>query len=143
MATDSTERKLRAALERLVAGHPIRTDGKFTVTGLAREADVSRATAHRYPDVLADLAAAARRPPVAASREGGPNISLVERNDQLAHENALLRGEKEALANAVYALTELLEGQARIARSSPTRAIPGAVVGSGTTSAPGTDDPAA
>jgi hypothetical protein len=118
MATDSTERKLRAALERLVAGHPIRTDGKFTVTGLAREADVSRATAHRYPDVLADLAAAASGPAVAASGGGGPEISLAERNEQLARENALLRAEKEALANALYALTELVEGHASIARSS-------------------------
>jgi hypothetical protein len=119
--TDSTERKLRAALERLVAGHPIRTDGKLTVTGLAREADVSRATAHRYPDVLADLAAAASRPPATGSSEVGPEITLAERNDQLARENALLRAEKEALATAVYALTELVEGQASIARSSAKR----------------------
>lgn len=116
MPTDSTERKLRAALERLVAGHPVRTDGRLTVTGLAREAGVSRATAHRYPDVLADLAAAASRPPVDAGREGGPEISLAARNEQLARENALLRAEKEALANAVYALAELVEGQARPAR---------------------------
>jgi hypothetical protein len=116
--TDSTERKLRAALDRLIAGNPIRTEGKLTVTGLAREADVSRATAHRYPDVLAGLAAAASRPPVAGSSEVGPEISLAERNEHLARENALLRAEKEALANAVYALTELVEGQARIARSS-------------------------
>lgn len=120
MPTDSTERKLRAALERLVAGHPIRTDGRLTVTGLAREAGVSRATAHRYPDVLADLAAAVSRPP-AVSKHSGPEISLVERNEQLARENALLRAEKEALANAVYALTELVEGQASTARSSANR----------------------
>jgi DeoR/GlpR family transcriptional regulator of sugar metabolism len=121
MPTDSTERKLRAALERLVAGHPIRTDGKLTVTGLAREADVSRATAHRYRDVLADLAAAASRPPVTSSRAGGPDISLAERNEQLARENALLRAEKEALANAVYALTELVERQASVAEASTSR----------------------
>lgn len=121
MPTDSTERKLRAALERLVAGHPLRTDGRFTVTGLAREADVSRATAHRYPDVLADLAAAGSRPPAAGSRGGGPEISLAERNEQLGRENALLRAEKEALANAVYALTELVEEQGSIARSSANR----------------------
>lgn len=120
MPTDSTERKLRAALERLVAGHPLRTDGKLTVTGLAREADVSRATAHRYPDVLADLAAA-NRPPAADNRKGSPDISLAERNEQLARENVLLRAEKEALANAVYALTELVERQATVAKASPNR----------------------
>lgn len=121
MQTDSTERKLRAALDRLIAGHPIRTDGKLTVTGLAREAGVSRATAHRYPDVLADLAAAANRPPVAASRDCGPDSSLADRNEQLARENALLRAEKEALANAVYALTELVERQASVAEAPTNR----------------------
>jgi uncharacterized membrane protein YccC len=120
MPTDSTERKLRGALERLVAGHPFRTDGKFTVTGLAREADVSRATAHRYPDVLADLAAAANRPP-SSSRAGEPDIPLTKRNEHLSRENALLRAEKEALANAVYALTELVERQG----SSTGNTVPG------------------
>jgi DeoR/GlpR family transcriptional regulator of sugar metabolism len=109
MPTDSTERKLRAALERLVAGHPIRTDGRLTVSGLAREAGVSRATAHRYPDVLADFAAAARQPTIAARRYGEPESALAKRNEELARENSRLRAEKEALANAVYALAELIE----------------------------------
>lgn len=39
MATDSTEKKLRAALDRLIAGTAVRTDGRLTVSGLAREAD--------------------------------------------------------------------------------------------------------
>lgn len=121
MPSDSTEHKLRAALDRLLASHPIRTDGRLTVTGLAREAGVSRATAHRYPDVLADLSAAANRLPIADGKEAEPRGSLAERNEQLARENALLRTEKEALANAVYALTEMLEQQATIAEASPDR----------------------
>jgi DeoR/GlpR family transcriptional regulator of sugar metabolism len=124
MPTDSTERKLRAALERLVAGHPIRTDGRFTVTGLAREAGVSRATAHRYPDVLADLAAAGRRPPIAASTDGEPESTLAQRNEELTRENASLRAEKEALANAVYALAELIERQASEAEGFTNRPAP-------------------
>lgn len=108
MPTDSTERKLRAALDRLIAGHPICTNGNLTVTGLAREAGVSRATAHRYPEVLADLAAAVHRPTPSEHVRGRPDSSLAERNEQLARENARLRAEKEALANAVYALAELV-----------------------------------
>ena len=106
MATDSTEKKLRGALGRLIAGTAVRTDGRLTVSGLAREAELSRATAHRYPAVLKDLAAASQRPTfVAVASEG--ETGLAERNTRLAAENTLLRAEKEALANAVYVLTEL------------------------------------
>ncbi len=106
MATDSTEKKLRSALNRLVAGAAVRTDGRLTVSGLALEAELSRATAHRYPSVLEDLAAASARP----ARETPPvdsSVGLAERNARLAAENTLLRAEKEAMANAIYALTEL------------------------------------
>ena len=106
MATDSTEKKLRAALDRLIAGTAVRTDGRLTVSGLAREAELSRATAHRYPAVLKDLNAASERPAVAAVAPDG-GAGLADRNTRLAAENTLLRAEKEALANAVYVLTEL------------------------------------
>ncbi|HEV2068373.1 MAG TPA: helix-turn-helix domain-containing protein [Acidimicrobiales bacterium] len=106
MATDSAEKKLRAALDRLVAGTAVRTDGRLTVTGLAREADVSRATAHRYAAVLSDLAAAAQRP-VRAAGTPDSGVGLAERNTRLAAENTLLRAEKEAMANALYVLTDL------------------------------------
>lgn len=106
MATDSTEKKLRAALGRLTAGTAVRTDGRLTVSGLAREAELSRATAHRYPAVLKDLAAASQCPTfVAVSSEG--ETGLADRNARLAAENTLLRAEKEALANTIYVLTEL------------------------------------
>ena len=104
MATYSSEKKLRAALDRLVAGTAVRTDGRLTVSGLAREAEVSRATAHRYPAVLADLTAAVARPtwaPKTQSAEEG----LADRIARLAAENALLRAEKEAMATALYAFT--------------------------------------
>ncbi len=106
MATHSTEKKLRAALGRLVAGTALRTDGRLTVSGLAREAELSRATAHRYPAVLKDLAAASQRPDRAAEAPD-PGVGLAERNARLAAENTLLRAEKEAMANALYVLTDL------------------------------------
>lgn len=106
MATNSTEKKLRAALARLVSGTALRTDGRLTVSGLAREAEVSRATAHRYPDVLEELAAASHRAAPSTPTDQ-TNSGLVERNARLAAENSLLRAEKEAMANAIYALTEV------------------------------------
>ena len=106
MATDSTEKKLRAALDRLIAGTAVRTDGRLTVSGLAREAELSRATAHRYPAVLKDLSAASERSAVAAVAPDG-GAGLADRNARLAAENTVLRAEKEALANAIYVLTEL------------------------------------
>lgn len=50
-----TERKLRAAMDRLCDGISQRTDGQLTVSNLAREAGVSRATANRAEAVLADF----------------------------------------------------------------------------------------
>ena len=49
---------LRAAMKRLLDGRPERTDGALTVANLAREAGVSRATANRAGDLLAELRAA-------------------------------------------------------------------------------------
>ncbi|SDN38069.1 hypothetical protein [Ensifer sp. YR511] len=53
----STDRALRAALTRLVCGNATRTNGRLTVTNLAREANVSRATANRAPAIVAELRA--------------------------------------------------------------------------------------
>jgi len=48
--------RLRAALHRLRGGTPIRTSGALTISGLAAEAGVSRATANRATEILSDLA---------------------------------------------------------------------------------------
>lgn len=61
-----TELELRAAMQRLLAGRPIRGSRDLTVTNLAREAAVSRATANRYPEVLEQFRLAIR------SREEAP-----------------------------------------------------------------------
>ncbi|MGI8777626.1 MAG: hypothetical protein ACR2LJ_09640 [Acidimicrobiales bacterium] len=50
-----TEGALRAAMERLTAGTAQRCDGELTVSNLAREAGVGRATAHRATEVIAEL----------------------------------------------------------------------------------------
>ncbi|MGO2188154.1 MAG: hypothetical protein ACTH4Y_07895 [Microbacterium gubbeenense] len=50
--TTSSEEKLRAAMERLLAGTPQRTDGRLIKENLYREAGVSRATMNRAPAIL-------------------------------------------------------------------------------------------
>jgi len=50
-----TERKLRDAMDRLCNGTSQRTNGQLTVSKLAKEAGVSRATANRAGAVLADF----------------------------------------------------------------------------------------
>lgn len=55
----STEEALRAAMNRLLTGSAVRSDGRLTVTNLAIEAGVSRATANRASAVLAAFRRAA------------------------------------------------------------------------------------
>lgn len=52
MPASSTEPRLHDAMDRLLEGQSLHTDGRLTVTNLALEATVSRATANRYPAAL-------------------------------------------------------------------------------------------
>jgi len=56
--TEETERKLRNAMQRLLAGTAMRTDGRLTKANLHLEAGVSRATMNRATTVIADWDAA-------------------------------------------------------------------------------------
>jgi DNA-binding GntR family transcriptional regulator len=59
--SQKTEDALRGAMKRLLEGTSEHTDGRLTVANLAREADVSRATANRATAVLAEFRAAEAR----------------------------------------------------------------------------------
>lgn len=50
----ATEKKLRDAMQRLLAGQPKRTDGRLTKANLHVEAGVSRATMNRANAIIAD-----------------------------------------------------------------------------------------
>lgn len=56
----STEKKLRNAMERLLAGQPARTDGRLTKANLHIEAGVSRATMNRATAMMTEWEAAVR-----------------------------------------------------------------------------------
>jgi hypothetical protein len=57
-SSPKSEATLRAAMARLLEGRPDRTEGALTVANLARKAGVSRATANRAADLLAEFRAA-------------------------------------------------------------------------------------
>lgn len=52
--TEQTAQALRAAMQRLFAGRPQRTDGRLTKQNLWQEAGVSRATMNRAQAILAE-----------------------------------------------------------------------------------------
>lgn len=53
-AMSTSERRLREAMNRLLAGAPLRTDGRLIKENLYREAEVSRATMNRAVAVLTE-----------------------------------------------------------------------------------------
>lgn len=85
-----SEAALRAAMSRLLDGRPEHTDGALTVTNLAREADVSRATANRAAYLLAEFRAAEAR-----QRRSSPQI-LKQRIRTLEAELRAVRGAEMA-----------------------------------------------
>ncbi len=58
IVSPATEKKLRDAMQRLLAGKSKRTDGRLTKTNLHIEASVSRATMNRATAIIADWNAA-------------------------------------------------------------------------------------
>ncbi len=109
---DESERQLRAAMDRLLAGTPIRSNGSMTVSALAAEAGLSRRTAGRAKGVLRDFQAALERrgAPGAADQEpatrwaemASMQTKLREKNAEVAR----LRAELTTLACRVALLSE-------------------------------------
>ena len=102
-----SEAALRAAMARLLDGRPERTDGALTVANLAREAGVSRATANRAVDVLAEFRAAEARHRRATPRALKERIRALEAELRAVRgaEIAELRGLARTLAQHIQVLT--------------------------------------
>ena len=129
-----SEAALRAGMARLLDGRPERTDGAFTVSNLAREAGVSRATANRAIDLLAEFRAAEVR-----HRRSSPQ-ALKERVRFLEAELRAVRGAEmtelraltRTLAQHIQVLTlqvaerdEVIVGlQNELARSNEAKVVP-------------------
>lgn len=128
---DETERLLRAAMDRILAGSPIRSNGSYTVTALAAEAGVSRRTASRATGVLRDFRAAAETSGTPAKQpaggEAGPlREALADAQAKLTARNAevrRLRADVAALACRIALLSEE-NAQLRGDRAAPVVGLP-------------------
>jgi hypothetical protein len=91
---------LQEAMARLVAGRPRVTDGRLTITNLAREAGVGRSTANRAVDILELFRASANRVP----RRRTPESDAAACRSRDAAEIATLKGTVNQLAQQVQQL---------------------------------------
>jgi hypothetical protein len=125
----ATERKLRGAMQRLLDGVPLRTDGAITKENLAREANVSHASVYRAETVLAEWDAKVALPVVRSVGEVRRDETIAELQTKLRTANRRiteLNGKLDALAS----VTANLYHENRILRSklhqrSDIAALPG------------------
>lgn len=119
--------RLRAAMERLLAGAPERTDGRLIKENLYREAGVSRATMNRNPAVLEEWS---RR--VDGTQPRDKEIEdlkrqLTERRAEIRQLRARIKELEAQLTIASTAVAELhvenglLRGQDQTLNVSPMR----------------------
>ncbi|WP_429428540.1 hypothetical protein [Nocardia sp. GAS34] len=108
---DSERARIRAAIERLLAGRPERSDGSFTVISLAIEAEVHRMALHkRHADLKEEfhtrVRAETHQTPAAEQRLRCEVARLKEalRQSRAAEEESRRRAEQIVLATAVLQL---------------------------------------
>ena len=97
----ATETKLRQAMDRLLAGEPLHTDGALTKEHLAREAKVSHATVHRAEGILAEWDAKVARPVLRTPGEVQRDETIADLRRQLREAKAQVtqvQGKFDALA---------------------------------------------
>lgn len=112
------EQQIREAIERLLSGAPEHTDGRLTVTNLAREAQIKRRTTlnDTYGDLVEDFLGrreqSARDPD--HGRRSAQMLRLRARLAQSEAHNGLLAQANQALAEENRRMREQLERLGRI-----------------------------
>lgn len=107
----TTEQALLSALGRLASGTAQHCDGELTVSNLAREAGVSRATANRAGEVVAELHRLHSAPPVAGAEGDQRAETLRERIRHLEAELASGKKAERVEDSELRRLTALLAQQ--------------------------------
>jgi hypothetical protein len=109
MTTDSERGQIRAAMDRLLAGTPLRSDGALTIVSLAAEADVKRyLLTHRHTDLKDEFYARVRAQDRVPASEQELRDELRATQQKLAEareENHQLKASVEAFARIVNVLT--------------------------------------
>lgn len=120
----ATEKTLRDAMQRLLAGQPKRTDGRLTKSNLHAEAGVSRATMNRADAIIAEWDTAVG---TQAAPRDAQIVELKEMVSELKQTNATLRQRNTDLERknqaAVTVIAEL-NAQLRASRGeTPTGTV--------------------
>ena len=109
MTTDRERGQIHAAMDRLLAGTPLRSDGALTVVSLAVEADVKRhVLTHRHTDLKDEFYARVRAQGQVPASEQKLRDELEAAQQKLAEareENRQLKASVEAFARIVNVLT--------------------------------------
>ena len=109
MTTDRERDQIHAAMDRLLAGTPLRSDGALTVVSLAVEADVKRhVLTHRHTDLKDEFYARVRAQGHVPASEQELRDELKTTRQKLAEareENRQLKASMEAFARIVNVLT--------------------------------------
>ncbi len=103
----TTEQKLRAAMDRLCNGTSQRTNGQLTVSNLAKEAGVSRATTNRAEAVLVEF----HNRTVALQETPEKLPGLRDQNRELERRLAQVTTEKNQVIADLQATVTLLAQQ--------------------------------
>jgi hypothetical protein len=109
MTTDPTRNHIRAAMDRLLAGTPLRSDGALTIVALAAEAGIKRhILTHRHTDLKEEFYARVRAQNRIPESEKRLRDQLEATQRRLADLNEHSRQQQqtiEALARIVNVLT--------------------------------------
>lgn len=119
----ASERRLREAMDRLLAGTAERTDGRLIKENLYREAGVSRATMNRAKSVLDEWT---RRVDGTQPRDReieSLHHSLSERATQIKDLRARVRELQDQLTIAATAIAELHAENQLLRGEDPTRNV--------------------
>lgn len=106
-----TEQALRSAMERLASGTAQHCDGELTVSNLAREAGVSRATANRAAEVVVELHRLRSAPPGAEGDQRAETLRVRIRHleAELASAKQTARVEDSELRRRTAVLTQQVQ----------------------------------
>jgi predicted RNase H-like nuclease (RuvC/YqgF family) len=121
----ATEKKLREAVARLLAGEPQVTDGGLTKENLAREAQVSHTTLHRAEAILAEWDTHVTRPVLQTPGEVQRDETISDLRRRLREattRSTELQGKLDALATVTANLYhENRELKEKLNRHGPGR----------------------